>query len=400
MEVILPGLHPTQKIVWNDRHRYRVLACGRRWGKTYLGSLACITEALHGARTWWVAPSYKMAQVGWRGIRQLSVQLPGAEVRLGDLMVNMPGGGSVQVRSADDPQSLRGEGLDLAVLDECTFMQEEAWREAIRPALSDRLGMALFISTPKGHNWFWKLWRMGQEKKGGDWCSWRFLTRDNPYISPKEIEDARRDLPERTFRQEYEAEFLDDAGGVFRGVADAATLEPQEPQQGHQYVFGIDWAREADWTVIIVIDIATHSVVAMDRFNQIDYALQRQRLIALAERYRPTVIIAEANAMGQPIIEELQRDGLPVRAFITTNATKAEIIERLALAFERGDIRLLQNDVLVAELQAYTMERLRSGMVRYTAPEGMHDDCVMALALAWQGVVAGRPVEYAPNIWM
>ncbi len=90
--------------------------------------------------------------------------------------------------------------------------------------------------------------------------------------------------------------------------------------------------------------------------------------------------------MGQPLIEQLQRDGLPVVPFMTTNATKAQIIDALALAFERGDIRILADPVQVAELQAYEMERLPSGLMRYGAPEGMHDDTVMALALAWHAV--------------
>jgi hypothetical protein len=100
-------------------------------------------------------------------------------------------------------------------------------------------------------------------------------------------------------------------------------------------------------------------------------------------------IIAEANAMGAPNIELLQRASLPVRAFTTTNATKANAIEALTLAFERGDLAILNDPAQLAELEAYEQERLPSGLVRYSAPEGMHDDTVIALALAWQGAVAG-----------
>lgn len=301
-------------------------------------------------------------------------------------MVRFSGGGSVQVRSADDPQSLRGEGLTLCVLDECAFMAEAAWAESLRPALTDKLGGALFISTPKGRNWFWRLWQRGQDDSEPDWQSWAFPTIDNPYIAAGEIEAARRDLPERVYQQEYEALFLDDAGGVFRGVMAAATLQPQGPATGRQYVMGVDWGKSADYTVITVLDVASGEMVEMDRSNQVDYRVQRQRLGALYERYKPTVILAESNAMGEPIIEQLQHDGMPVRGFTTTNATKAAIVEALALAFERGTIRVLADPVLVGELQAYEMDRLPSGMVRYSAPEGLHDDCVMSLALAWSAV--------------
>jgi len=136
----------------------------------------------------------------------------------------------------------------------------------------------------------------------------------------------------------------------------------------------------------------------MDRFNRIDYAVQRGRLGALADRYMPTVIMAESNSMGEPIIEQLQRDGLPVRGFNTTNATKAQIIEALGLAFERGDLAILADPVLIGELQAYEMTRLPSGMVRYSAPDGMHDDCVMSLALAWLASVTNPgPILFTEN---
>ena len=163
MKLTLPGLHAAQEEIRDDNTRFRVVAAGRRFGKTLLGSALCIAIAARGGRAWWVAPSYKMARPGWRGIVRLTRQIPLAEVRRGDMMVALPSGGTVQVRSADDPQSLRGEGLDFCVLDECAFMREEAWSEALRPALSDRQGRAMFISTPKGRNWFWRLWQRGQD---------------------------------------------------------------------------------------------------------------------------------------------------------------------------------------------------------------------------------------------
>ena len=369
--------------------RFKVLACGRRWGKTRLGVNECLDVAAGGGRAWWVAPSYKMSEVGWRPLRQIGTRV-GAEVRLGDRQVLLPGGGEVAVRSADNPQSLRGEGLDFLVMDECAFIAEDAWIEALRPALSDRQGRAMFISTPKGMNWFWRNWQRGRDGGADDWASWQFPTSGNPYIAATEIEAARDVMPERVFAQEYLAQFLDDAGGVFRRVMAAATATEQKPEAGHQYVMGVDWGKSNDFTVLTVMDVTTRAVVCMDRFNQIDYAVQRGRLVALAERYRPSVILAESNAIGEPIIEQLQRDGLPVRAFQTTNATKAAIIESLALAFEQGSIKILNDPVLIGELQAYEMNRLPSGMTRYSAPEGLHDDTVMSLALAYEAVGAAN----------
>lgn len=366
--------------------RFKVLDCGRRWGKTRLGVMECMGIAAIGGRAWWVAPSYKMSEVGWRPLRRLASRIPGSEIRKVDRQVLLPGGGEVSVRSADNPDSLRGEGLDYVVLDECAFMQEMAWNEALRPALADRQGRALFISTPKGRNWFWRLWILGQD--GGDeWHSWTFTSYDNPHIADSEIDAARAILPDRVFRQEFMAEFIDDAGGVFRGVMQATTATEQAGRiEGHDYVIGVDWGKHNDFTVLSVVDMQTNELCHLDRFNQIDYAVQTSRLKALASRFQPVTIIAESNAMGEPIIEQLQRDGLPVQAFKTTNATKTAVIDALAMAFEQGAIRILNDPVLVGELQAYEMERLPSGMLRYSAPAGMHDDTVIALALAWSGV--------------
>lgn len=193
-----------------------------------------------------------------------------------------------------------------------------------------------------------------------------------------------RSMPERVFEQEILGVFHSDLGGVFRRVMDAATATAQDGAiGGHEYAFGVDWGRTSDFTCVIVLDVTHSEVVAIDRFNQIDYATQLGRLTALYERFQPRVIVAEANSMGQPLIEQLQRAGMPVVAFTTSNASKQIAVDALALAFERGALRILPDPVLVAELQAYEAERMSSGLLRYSAPAGMHDDTVMALMLAW-----------------
>lgn len=380
----LPPLHPRQREIALDDARFKVAAAGRRFGKTRLGAALCMMTAGAGGRAWWVAPTYPVAQVGWRLIRRMALQIPGAEVRQAERIATLPNGGEIQVRSADNPDSLRGEGLDFVVMDECAFIHEDAWQEALRPALADRKGRALFISTPKGRNWFWRLWQRCIDDHDHEWHGWQLPTAANPYIDPTEIEAARLGLPERIFAQEFLAQFLDDAGGVFRRVMDAATATPQDGMiGGHEYTFGVDWGRSNDFTAVAVLDTTTAELVALDRFNQIDYSLQLARLTALYERFRPRAIVAEANSMGQPLIEQLQAAGLPVVPFTTTAASKQVAVDALALAFERGSLRIIPDPTLIAELQAYEAERLPSGMLRYGAPNGMHDDTVMALMLAW-----------------
>lgn len=392
-----PGtFHAGQLAVGRHPARFRVLAAGRRWGKTRLAVALAFAHASRGERVWWVAPSYPMAQVGWRELTALARPVPRVVARLSTRTLHCPGGGWVQVRSADDPDSLRGEGLDFVVLDECAFMREEAWTQALRPALSDRQGRALFLSTPRGRNWYWRLWHYAATADDPAWQAFQFPTSTNPYIAPAELAQAQAGLPERIFRQEYLAEFLEDGGGIFRHVQAAATATPVPcAEPGHAYIIGVDWGKYQDWTVYSVLDVTAAAQVHQDRFHRVDYAVQLDRLRALAARYAPLAIVAERNAMGEPLVEQLQRDGLPIQAFTTTQASKPQLIERLALAFERGALRILPDPVLLSELEAYEGTRLPSGTLRYGAPQGLHDDCVMALALAWWGARQGEPASLA-----
>ena len=299
-------------------------------------------------------------------------------------------GGSISIRSAHQPDNLRGAGLDFVVLDEAAFMMPEVWPEVIRPMLMERQGGALFISTPYGRNWFWGLYQLGLDPAQPEWRSFHYTSYDNPLIPRDEIDEIRRVTPERVFRAEYLAEFIDDEGQVFRGVREAATAPINAaPVKGRQYVAGIDWGRSNDYTVITILDVEARQVVALDRFNRVGWELQRGRLKALCERWQPRLVWAEENAMGSVNIEALQSDGLPVRPFKMTAVSKTPLIEALALAIERGEIALLPDETLLTELTAYEMERLPGGGFRFGNPPGMHDDCVISLALAWHGVRYG-----------
>lgn len=407
-EFIFPALHPAQRLVEQCQARFIVLAAGRRFGKTRLGVSRCVWEALRGRRVWWIAPTYKLSAVGWRGLKQLARQVPGTFIRESDHLVVFATGGSVQVRSGDEPDSLRGEGLDYVVLDEAAFMAEEVWTHAVRPALSDRRGRALFISTPSGRNWFWQLYERGLADERGEWRSFHFTTADNPHISADEIEEARRQLPERVFRQEYLAEFAEDSGAVFRNVATVSRLQPlsldaiRQQHAGHELVLGVDWGKSDDYTVFSLVCATCRQQLLLERSNRQDYQFQLQRLRALVRDLglQRTMVVAERNAMGEPLLEQLWRAGLQVRPFTTTASSKPPLIEALVLALERGELLLLDDAVQQRELQSYTIALNRvTGHPTYAAPPGLHDDTVMALALAWYGVVKPAHVELAQSIW-
>ncbi len=215
LKIRLPEVHDGQREIIQSSARFKVLSCGRRWGKTALGTLMCYKEAADFGNAWWVAPTYKMANVGWRMMEFFGSKIPGAKISRSEKAITLPGGGRIQVRSADDPNSLRGDGLTFLVMDECAYIREIAWTEALRPALADRKGRALFISTPRGLNWFRDIYMQGLDNEVfPQWKSWTFKTTDNPFIDPEEIEAAKRTLSSRVFRQEFEADFLADNPGA------------------------------------------------------------------------------------------------------------------------------------------------------------------------------------------
>lgn len=389
--------HPAQAQIHNSSARFKVIDAGRRFGKTRLGVLECFDTALAGGRAWWIAPIYKIAEIGWRPLMRMGMQIPLARVSKSEMRVEFRNGGEVAVRSADNPQNLRGEGLDLLVLDEAAYIKKGAWVEVLRPALSDKKGRAIFISTPRGRNWFYELWQMGNTGQP-DYASFKFPTSANPYIDPAEIEDARRQMPELMFRQEYLAEFIDDSGGVFRKVQSAVYYDDYgEPKKDHTYCAGVDVAAMVDYTVISILDINDRVVAHIDRFNRVDYPVLVDRIMEHVKRWKLNVVKVEENGIGRPVIDMLYQLGAPVMPFLTTNATKQMIIQNLQAAFEHEDIGIPNDPVLIAELLSFESKRNPSGSFTYSAPEDMHDDCVMSLAITWDTIANSGNVTIEEN---
>ena len=186
--------------------------------------------------------------------------------------------------------------------------------------------------------------------------------------------------------------FIDDAGGTFRGVMDCAILTPLDaPAEGRQYAAGVDIAAKVDFTVAVIFDVATKEMVYMDRFNRIDYNMLEDRLAALYRRFNLQSMTIEDNSIGLPVFDHLRARGLNVIPFHTSNTSKHTIISGLAAAFEHREIKILNDPVLVGELQAFEGKRTPGGAFTYSAPAGLHDDCVMALAIAYQGISQPPP---------
>ena len=365
---------------------------GRRWGKTTMAGALALSSATKGGIVGWVAPTYSNSRPLWRFVERAMVNEPRLQARRAERSVDFPKGGRLTIYTADNDIALRGESFDLVIVDEAARIREETFTDVLLPTLADRDGRMLIVSTPKGRNWFWRQYLAGQVRNDRT-ISFTAPSSANPMQTIKRAAELARDaVSDRTYRQEWLAEFVEDGGGVFRGVLQCVRDHATEPEPGKQYVMGVDWGRTNDATVFTVMCVEDAQVVCIESMQDTAYALQLDRLKRLHARWNPYAILAEANSMGGPLVEALQRLELPVRSFVTTAITKPPLIDALALAIERGDIGLTNNTTLLNELQAYESERLPSGAVRYSAPGGMHDDHVISIALAWRAVGRGGPM--------
>jgi hypothetical protein len=340
-----------------------------------------VNTAIQGYPVGWGAPTTKMLLDDWKSLCNI---LAPVTVRRSEQekQLQIVNDGVIGFHSLDNPDSIRGKKFKRFIVNEAAFVPNllDIFNLVIRPTLIDYQGEADFAGTPKGMNGFWSLYN----QTGDDWARWQMSSYSNPHISKSELDGLKDTMLERAFQQEIMAQFLEDGGGVFRNIMSCAhAIRQDKGIEGRQYVIGADWGRTNDATVFCVIDLVERALVYYDRMTDTDFSSQRVRLQALAQRFNNATVLAETNSIGQPQYEALQQMGLSIMGFNTTNATKQEIISGLQLAFEQGTIKILDDSLVTSELMAYQAERLPSGLMRYGAPEGMHDDIVMSLAIAW-----------------
>lgn len=386
---LLAELHPGQRRVAAEARRYNVIDCGRRWGKTLFGINRARQALLRGEPVGWFAPTYKLMLEVWLDARRALVgHLRRANKT--EMRMELHNGGVLDMWTLDNPDAGRGRKYARVIIDEAALVRNlmDAWQASIRPTLTDLHGDAWFLSTPKGRNAFWQLYQLGMDPERREWMAWQMPTAANPHIDPAEIEAAREMLPQLTFEQEYLAVFLEAQGTVFRNIAACLGAPETTPEEhvGHTIVGGCDWAKQRDFTAFSLGCVECRREVARDRFNRIDYAFQVERLRALCDLWQPAAVLTELNSVGQPVFEQLERVGLPVVGFETTAASKPPLMENLALAFERAEWQFQADVTWTLELEAYERQvSPTTGRSRYSAPEGGHDDTVMARALMlWQ----------------
>ncbi len=409
--------------------RFKVLNCGRRFGKTVLSLCATVEGhgplvdgkplhpgAIHGAHIWWLAPIYKQSLEVWDILKRT---LGGVgTVSETEWRITLPGGGWIQVRSADNPDNLRGSGLDGVVLDEAASMAPEVWSTVIRPALADRQGWAIFCSTPKGaQNWFHDIYEAaaGQES----WVRWTRTTLDNSYIARTEIDAMLADMSEQEARQELYADFLVLAEQRFSAHAIASgrrlVYEPLQsaplpagvdarflrlwelPSPGSSYIAYTDPALgvRRDYTTTLVAELISGGVrhVATLRERELEPSQHGMQAVALSQWYNNALwgceaakgeaVLYAAGASGYPRVYRHPRPqtlkarlagppettpGLPM-----TGQTRTGFVEDLALWIDSGRYTSFDG-AFWDECATFVID----GRGRAAAMDGKHDDLVMA----------------------
>lgn len=398
--------HAGQKPVLESSARFKVLNCGRRWGKTLLAAKIIVTKSREQDQMlWWVSPTYRVVK---RGYAEVLKQLPpGVLAHDPPPESNFDAGRSVILRfkngtrmefySSERPEGMLGAAVDFAVLDEAAMMKPAIFHQIVSPTLIDRLGSALLISTPRGKNWFHSVWLKGQDPAQTEWASWTFTTQDNPTLPPGEADRMAADMPRMEADQEIYAKWLAAGSSVFlldkratedRAIHENGLVEGHERIHGAVFL-GIDLARTNDYTVLYGTQEKDRRNVYFERMQAVAWSEQRRRIrravqtLTRAGAESVTLMVDEGNA-GSVIVEDLEEAGYDVVG-INFTTHKANMVRLLGNDLERGRAFVL--DVGVSEFENYTMTMSPAGRMTYSAPEGQHDDIVSAKMLSHWGCV-------------
>lgn len=383
--------HSGQLPVHKSKARFRVMPCGRRFGKTLLGcnELAKFACEHNNKLLAWVAPTYRQTKIAYRLLKTALTPIV-QHTSDSELIIELVNGSRMMFCSSDNYDALRGFGIHFLVLDECADINEKAWTEVLRPTLSDTRGKALFLGTPKGRNFFYTLFQRGLDAAYPDWESFTAPTSANPYIPREEIEAAKNELPEMVYQQEYLAVFLAESAGVFTGIDACVEGEYVKPQAGCDYVIGWDVAKYHDYSVLTVINTSTMHVDYWERSNQVDYTVQLGGVVDLAEEYNHAYVLQDVTGVGDPLLEQLQRRGLRADGYLFTNASKKILIETLSVGIQHRSVTFPEIAVLINELRQMEYTMTPSRLISYNAPQGAHDDTVISLALAYYAAASPR----------
>jgi hypothetical protein len=373
-----PFLYPYQKQILDSEKRYTVTEASTKVGKTASHIIWLLEQALkikENQSVWWVAPVYGQAEIAYNRMKSQVSETNFFKSNEQKLQLTLPTGAKIQFKSAERPDNLYGDDVYAAVFDEFTRSREESWF-ALRSTLTATKGKCKFIGNVKGRsNWGYKLAVKAMNGEQ-DFDYFKITAYDavrEGLLDIAEVEAAKRELPEIVFRELYLAEPADNAANPFgfQFIKQCTIPMSTEPP----VCFGVDLAKSFDWTVIIGLD-RFGQVSYLERFQK-DWNITKQIVTQLPK----APIKVDSTGVGDPIVEDLQRQRQNVFGFKYSASSKQQLMEGLQSAIHQRKVGFPEG-VITKELESFEYEYTRTG-VRFNAPTGMHDDCVNALALAW-----------------
>lgn len=380
--------HPKQREIINTcldpKIKWVICAISRQFGKSLMAENLLIYWALKskGQTCMWISPTDAQVQKVYKEIA--SAVLPtnlvqSQKASSGDAEIIFTNGSKILFRSAHSENNLRGYAVNYMIIDEAAFVKRTTIEEIILPMLTVKGKKCLFLSTPKGKNWFWEYYQMAPTLEG--WAKFRFTAYDSPLIDEEFIDNQKKILSDSAFAQEYLAEFVDSAS-IFQNISGVLKLKHQDrPIGGEKYWCGIDIGLLNDASVLSLInsdgDCITFFKWVETPVNQL--LLNIEEILRVWQPQRTQI---EVNGVGEPIYQLLKDKIKGIYPWTTNNKNKSEIISNLVAAFKMNEIQLPDDPDLRDELEAFQYKTSDTGVVRYAAGEGAHDDIIMSIAIA------------------
>jgi hypothetical protein len=379
-EIVVEGFTPTDKqkeiidACTDETTKYIVGCFGRQAGKSFTAQNLMLKWILedNGSVAMWVSPVYSQAK---KVFTELVNSIAGTGLTLSvnksELEIKFINGSILYFRSGEREDTLRGYTLTYLVIDEAAYIKDNVWNEVLRPTVLVHGKKVLFISTPRGKNWFYNIAMRGI---------------DSPYITKEELEEAKLSLPDNIYKQEILAEFIDDGGEVFGNLNLTSIMSAYASQETNEkYYAGLDFGRQNDYTVLIILN-SKGEMVDFYRERQKSWDIIISEVLVKLRKWKP-VGFAEVNSIGDVLYETLRKQYSNIQPFVTNNDSKQNMIEDLIMGMNENKIKLPSqtlNADLYKELSVFTYEYSpKTRRVKYGAPSGFHDDCVISLALAY-----------------
>ncbi len=362
---------------WNPA-RHVLVEGATKTGKGHAGMVWLFEQAILVAKHinyWWAAPVYPQSAIAYRRLKD-AIPIDLRRPNDSDMTLTLPNRRVIWFKSCEKPDNLFGEDVGAAVIDEASRVRPESWH-AIRTTLTSTRGPIRSVGNVKGKkNWFYQLCRKAEAGEP-DMVYRRFLSAQAVaagILRQEEIDGAKRDLPDGVFKELYLAEASDDGGNPFGIESIRARIAPLAV--GPAEVFGADLAKSVDWTVLTGLDKAG-AVCRHERFQ----APWQETIARIGAVVGGAPCLVDSTGVGDPILEALQRAKSGIfEGYKFTQESKQKLMEGLAVAIQRGEVSY-PDGAIVSELESFEYEYTRTG-VHYSAPAGMHDDCVCSLALA------------------